>query len=383
MKKKIIAAIVALALVGVALVQVIPAMAQANQLDHVVISPSNTVLGVDGVQQFTAQAYNNGNQPISNVTYFWLVTAGGGTITSTGLFTAGSALGTFPSTVEVVAVQNSVTTVAMASVTVTPAGTAGPLATVVVTPGNATVASGGTQQFTAQGYDASGVAIPGLAYTWNVVAGGGTIGNTTGVFVAGTTTGTFTNTVQATVNLNGTLTVGTATVVVSTSPTAGTATTTAANLNISSLLRAFTGYLNKAGFSSFLGGQWQMKDSAGNTETVNVVPGVVTSYTAGSSLTITPNNPTSQSIFTLSSGTAIVPTGTAVASGDKVMVVTVTDTQGTEVIAVAEVGATVSTRMPPGLEKHGNEREGKQTPPGWSHGKKMGWQRSGSDAGND
>lgn len=94
MKKKILIALGSVALVGVALFQVIPALADTpNPLNHVVISPTTTTLPVGGLQQFTAQAYDNGNQAVSNVTYFWLVTAGGGSINPTGataLFTAGN-----------------------------------------------------------------------------------------------------------------------------------------------------------------------------------------------------------------------------------------------------------------------------------------------------
>ena len=56
-----------------------------------------------------------------------------------------------------------------------------------------------TQQFVATGKDANGVVITILpAPTWSVVAGGGTINSTSGVFTAGAATGTFTNTVKAT-----------------------------------------------------------------------------------------------------------------------------------------------------------------------------------------
>jgi hypothetical protein len=57
-----------------------------------------------------------------------------------------------------------------------------------VTPATATVASGGTQQFTP--FDTNGVAMLATAVTWSV-SGGGTI-DATGLFTAGTTAGTFT-----------------------------------------------------------------------------------------------------------------------------------------------------------------------------------------------
>jgi hypothetical protein len=73
---------------------------------------------------------------------------------------------------------------------------AGPLDHVVVTPASATVATGGSQQFAAQGFDVDGNPIPNLPFTWSVVSGGGTIdGN--GLFTAGLAPGTYADTVQA------------------------------------------------------------------------------------------------------------------------------------------------------------------------------------------
>lgn len=69
---------------------------------------------------------------------------------------------------------------------------------VIVTPPSATVAIGETQTFTAKAYDAGNVEIPGKTFTWSVVAGGGSIDSSSGVFTAGSTPGTYTNTVQAT-----------------------------------------------------------------------------------------------------------------------------------------------------------------------------------------
>ena len=114
--------------------------------------------------------------------------ASGGSITQAGLFTAGTAAGTYINTVQ--ASKEGIR--AFGTVTVT----AGPLASVTVTPNPATMAINGTQQFTATGRDASGNTVA-ITPTWSVVAGGGAI-NTTGLFTAGTVPGTYTNTVNAT-----------------------------------------------------------------------------------------------------------------------------------------------------------------------------------------
>ncbi len=72
----------------------------------------------------------------------------------------------------------------------------GPLDHITVAPNLANVAAGATQQFTASGYDANNNPIGGLALTWTVTSGGGTI-NPAGLFTAGGTPGTYSNTVQA------------------------------------------------------------------------------------------------------------------------------------------------------------------------------------------
>lgn len=70
--------------------------------------------------------------------------------------------------------------------------------TVTPNPGGA-VATTGTIQYTATGRDITAAIVPIVpAPTWSVVAGGGTINAGTGLFSAGATPGTFTNTVRAT-----------------------------------------------------------------------------------------------------------------------------------------------------------------------------------------
>ncbi len=65
-----------------------------------------------------------------------------------------------------------------------------------VSPDPTTLVTGGTQQFTAIGYDASNNPIPNLPVTWEVINGGGTI-DATGLFTAGATPGTYADTVRA------------------------------------------------------------------------------------------------------------------------------------------------------------------------------------------
>jgi ice-binding like protein len=172
----------------------------------VTISPTTATIPVGGTQQFTAVVKNNKGNVLS-VNPIWAVASGGGTITSTGLYTAG----TTPGSVTVTVSCSGIT--ATATLTVT----AGALATITVTPNPVTLAINTTQLFTAVGKDAFGNVITPFTPTWSVTAGGGTIpAGTTGLtatFTAGGATGTFTNTVKAT---SGAI-FGTATVIV-TSP---------------------------------------------------------------------------------------------------------------------------------------------------------------------
>ena len=163
----------------------------AGPLATITVTP-NPTLQIGATQQFTAvgrDAFNN----IVAITPVWTATSPPGTINaSTGLFTAGNTLGTFNASVT--ATSGSISGTANVIVI------AGPLATLVVTPETTTLAQGGTQTFTAVGRDAGGNIVT-INPTWSVVNGGGTVPTgatgTTVVFTAGTTAGTFTNTVRA------------------------------------------------------------------------------------------------------------------------------------------------------------------------------------------
>ena len=161
----------------------------AGPVATIAVTPTPDTLATGGTKQLTAV----GKDAAGNVVAIlpnWSVAAGGGTISSAGLFTAGMAPGTYTNTAtaSVGSVSGS------ASVTVTAAA----LATITVTPNSSALALGGIQTFTATGKDASGNVISPLTFTWSVVAGGGTIVSGTGVFTAGTVAGTFSNTVKAT-----------------------------------------------------------------------------------------------------------------------------------------------------------------------------------------
>ncbi len=253
----------------------------ASALASITVTPNPKVLAINGTQQFTAVGKDaNGN--VVSITPTWSVVAGGGAVNSSGLFTAGTVAGTFASTVKATSGTVSafatvtVSSGVLATITVTPSpvgvgtdasqqftavgrdasgniipilpaptwsvrpgnagGTilnpsgvytaptlvgsgidtvratsgsifgsarvnvtaSGALVSIAVTPNPATVIAGGTVQFTATGFDASGLIVPTPGLAWSVVAGGGTINGGSGLFTAGSVVGTFTNTVQAT-----------------------------------------------------------------------------------------------------------------------------------------------------------------------------------------
>jgi hypothetical protein len=95
-------------------------VASGGPLDHVIISPSTATVSPGGNQQFTAVGEDVNNVPVGSVSYTWAVIAGGGTISSSGLFTAGNTPGTYTNTIEVIATSGAIVRSSYATVTVTP-----------------------------------------------------------------------------------------------------------------------------------------------------------------------------------------------------------------------------------------------------------------------
>jgi hypothetical protein len=178
----------------------------AGPLAAIAVTPDPITLNVGAAQQFTAAGRDASGNAVA-ITPVWTIANGGGTILGSGVFTAGTTPGTFA---------NSVTaTSGGVSGTATVSVSAGPLASITVTPNPASLAIGAAQQFTAVGNDASGNVVA-ISPTWSIAAGGGTIDFTTGRFTAGNTAGTYTNTVRASVGG----TTGFATVTVTAGPLA-------------------------------------------------------------------------------------------------------------------------------------------------------------------
>ena len=131
------------------------------------VSPATITLQPGKTQPFTATVTGSSNTAVT-----W--TATGGTITSGGVFTAGSTAGNFTVTATSAA---DATKAASANVTIQPA----PVVSVSISPTSATLQSGKTQPFTATVTGSSNTSV-----TWT--ATGGTI-TSGGLFTAGSTAG--------------------------------------------------------------------------------------------------------------------------------------------------------------------------------------------------
>jgi hypothetical protein len=177
----------------------------AGPVVSIIVTPDPVSMGMGATQQFTARAEDAGGNQVL-ITPAWSVVNDGGTIdASSGLFTAGDSVGVFSNTVR--ATSNGISGFATVAVMGASASQ------ITVTPNPVTLGTGSAQQFTATAVDTNGDTIS-IIPVWTVESGGGTINASSGLFTAGTTTGTFTNTVRAT---SGT-TFGEATVTVAAAP---------------------------------------------------------------------------------------------------------------------------------------------------------------------
>src|SRR2546428_7567985 len=121
---------------------------------QILVSPASAILPEGGGQQFTAYGRKNTGDSVSvNVSY----AATGGTITQSGFYTAGQAVGNF----HVTAKQNGGSLTDSSAVSVI----AMPVASVTVSPASASVGGGQTLQLTATPQDASGNPLMGRGVT--------------------------------------------------------------------------------------------------------------------------------------------------------------------------------------------------------------------------
>ena len=345
------------------------ALAQApapGPLNHVIVTPAAATLPAGGTQQFSAQGYDVSNVPIAGLTYYWGAAAGGGTITATGLFTAGNTPGTYTTGIQASAVQGSIARVGYASVTITSTAPV-PLDRVKITPSSANVAVGGTRQFSAQGYDANNVAIPGLTYYWSVVVAGAGAITQAGLFTAGSAAGPYPNAIQAIAIQNSIVKFETASVTITAAPQAAALASGTKRLP---LLVAAS--LRGIAFEDFLGAQWTVKED-GATSIIKSIPGVVKAI-SNTSLTLLPNGQIQTVSFALTAALVLAKDGLKI--DEKAVVVTVNDQ--TRLVLEVPIPSVVQS-APPGIRKQLDKLfdrfEDRFTPPGWDKGKKTGWDR--------
>ena len=156
-----------------------PAPAPAPTLSRVVVTPDSAAVAAGGTAQFQASGvYSDGSR--SAVAATW--TATGGTVSASGLYTAGQTAGTYR--VIATAGGKADTSTVRVSAAPPPAPT---LTRVVVAPERASLRSGGTMQFTASGVYSDG-STAALQPAWT--ATGGTI-TSSGLYTAGKSSGTY------------------------------------------------------------------------------------------------------------------------------------------------------------------------------------------------
>jgi hypothetical protein len=149
----------------------------APTITSVTLTPATAALQTGQAQQFSVSASLSNGSTQTNPSVTYSVT--GGTMTTGGLYTAGSTTGSFH--VIATATGGAADTCA---VTITTAL----ITAIVVTPASATVTTGQTRQFTASATLSNGGTQPNPAVTWS--ATGGTISGS-GLYTAGSTTGSF------------------------------------------------------------------------------------------------------------------------------------------------------------------------------------------------
>ncbi len=230
------------------------------------VTPASASLFTGGTTTFSATVTGTTAGESTSVT--WSVPAGAGSIgASTGVYVAPATPGTYVITATTVATPSGTAT---ATVTVT----AAPVIAVSVTPATSSILTGGTVTFSAT---VSGTTSgQSTAATWSVPAGSGTIGATTGVYVAPATAGTYvvtaTSVADGTKKATATVTVTALPVTIAISPTTATLdacrtqTFTATVTNASNT--GVTWSVVEAGGGSFAGATYTAPQTAGTFHVV-------------------------------------------------------------------------------------------------------------------
>ena len=160
-------------------------------LDKVNI-PQIIEVSAGATQQLTADITDQFDNQVTEVDVSWSITNPEVvSITQTGLLAASKTVGTFDDIVKVEVTQNGLLRTATASVAIRP----GPIDQMVVDLDSIEIGMGMTHQFTAVATDQYGNVIPDLDTMWTVQNGAGTV-DSSGLFTAGATPGTYNDAIK-------------------------------------------------------------------------------------------------------------------------------------------------------------------------------------------
>ena len=186
---------------------------EPGPLDHVSLEPTAATVVVTEEQQFTATAFDRFDNPISGLVHTFGSDEDAGIVSAGGLFTTGTAAGTYKEGVTVSVTQGTTARSATSAVLVRH----GPFDRVLLKPESITLDIGQHQLFSVEPVDSFANPISAAQITWKVVGDIGTI-STGGLLSTGTVAGTFVGGVTATAVL-GAVSAGTsATVIVNPDP---------------------------------------------------------------------------------------------------------------------------------------------------------------------
>ena len=159
-------------------------------LERVLITPQTVELEIGETQEFSAEAVDAFDNPISEAQIVWEVVAEAGTISDEGLLTTGTRAGTFTQSVKSTATEGAVSAEATASVTVNPGAL-----TISVPP--IEVVAGATQQLAAIATDQFGNQVTDLEVTWVILDENAGSTTSSGLLTGGEVARSFSGVVEA------------------------------------------------------------------------------------------------------------------------------------------------------------------------------------------
>ena len=129
-------------------------------LTQISVSPAMASIEVGQGQIYTAIGYDQFNNPMSGITFNWTSDGSSSVATVNGNLATGVSAGTVHITATALGISS-----APASLTVLPPPPV--LTTIAVTPAAPSILTGGTQHFSAVGYDQSGNLMSGVSFAWS------------------------------------------------------------------------------------------------------------------------------------------------------------------------------------------------------------------------